>query len=66
MKEKNFSRGFNEPRKVNCYGYPMTPGQKATLGRMLRQDILERYDNEEYYDRDIIEAFAQDNNLGRA
>ena len=29
----------------------------------LRQNILQRYDNSEYWDYDIIESFYQDKNL---
>lgn len=33
------------------------------LRKDLREDILFRYDNSEYFDYDIIEIFEQDNDL---
>jgi hypothetical protein len=33
------------------------------LRKQLRENILERYDNEEYWDQEIIEEFFQDNGI---
>jgi len=46
----------------NC-GYWMTEEQVKELSKELTEDILERYDNEEYYDREVVERFAIDHNL---
>ena len=44
-------------------GYKMTEKQAGELGNTLREDILSRYDNDEYHDPDIIESFAIENHL---
>ena len=49
--------------KAEAFGYKMTSQQLLELQEILREDILLRYDNEEYYDKELIEVFAQDNNL---
>ena len=52
--------------ETNTYGYWMTEEQTKELSKELTEDILERYDNSEYYDREIVEAFAIDHNLKKA
>lgn len=47
------------------YGYLMTEKQAEELSQQLTEDILERYDNPEYYNTDIIEQFVQDNKLNK-
>ena len=60
--------------KSNVYGYMMTKKQEEELKGELVEDIMIRYDNEgyynfkdynneEYYDINIIDDFAQDNKL---
>jgi len=62
--------------KSNVYGYMMTKKQEEELKGELVEDIMIRYDNkgyynfedynnEEYYDTNIIDDFAQDNKLER-
>ena len=45
------------------YGYWMTEEQVKELSKELTEDILERYDNSEYYDSEVVERFATDHNL---
>ena len=47
-------------------GYWMTEEQVRELSKELTEDILERYDNSEYYDNEIVEGFAIDHNLKKA
>ena len=53
-------------KKVNLYGYSMIEKEAQKLTTILTKDILERYNNETYFDPDIISAFAQDNKLKTA
>ena len=48
---------------INGFGFKMTEKQMYELSELLTENILERYNNPEYLDYDIVEAFAQDNNL---
>jgi len=50
---------------VNGFGFKMTEKQREKLSDLLTEDILERYNNPEYLNYDIVEAFAQDNKLER-
>lgn len=52
--------------ETSTYGYWMTEEQIKELSKELTEDILERYDNSEYYDREIVEGFAIDHNLKKA
>ena len=45
------------------YGYEMDSSQADELAELLRQDILDRYDNDEYWEDDIIEDFALEHKL---
>lgn len=55
-----------QEKLVNGFGFKMTEEQVEELSDLLTEDILERYNNPEYLNPDIIEAFAQDNKLQRA
>jgi len=48
------------------FGFEMTEKQAEKLSDLLTENILERYNNPEYYDPDIIEEFAQNNKLKRS
>lgn len=48
---------------VTAYGFKMTEEQMYKLSDLLTEDILERYNNPEYLNYEIVESFAQDNNL---
>ncbi len=50
-------------KKVSVFGYEMEVYQLKELESMLKSDILSRYNHEEYWDLNIIETFAQENNL---
>lgn len=65
----NRSRSLNideeidmDKKKREFMGYMMTDRQIAEVKEILRDDILERYDNEEYWNFDIINQFASDVN----
>ena len=45
------------------YGYVMTEKQKDKLVKILEDNILERYNNEEYWDVDLVNEFAHNHNL---
>ena len=49
----------------NCdyLGYVMTEKQMEELSNSLEEDILERYNDPEYYDPSIIDEFVIDNKL---
>ena len=49
--------------KIEFYGYKMTEGQEEELSELLKQDILDRYNNSEYWNDDIIENYVADNRL---
>jgi len=51
--------------KVVVSGYVMTKKQRNKLMKLLTEDILERYDNVEYWDEDVVEEFATENRLKR-
>jgi len=53
-------------KKHKLYGYLMTEKQAEELSEELIEDILERYNNPEYYDPEIVEEFAHNNKLKRA
>lgn len=44
-------------------GFGMSKKQEGVLREILRNNILERYDNAEYWDIDIVEVFATENKL---
>jgi hypothetical protein len=48
---------------INGFGFKMTEEQREELSDLLTKDILERYNNSEYHNYDIVESFAQDNKL---
>lgn len=52
-------------KRVFAFGFEMAEKQLKELREILTLDILERYDNGEYWSRDAIEAFATDNGLSR-
>lgn len=41
----------------------ITDEQQEELNEILASDILERYDNSEYWDSDVIEQYYNDNNI---
>jgi len=45
------------------FGYIMTEEQSKELDKILEEDILERYNNSQYWDERTIEGFAIENNL---
>ena len=53
-------------KRHKYYGYLMTEKQSEMLSELLTENILERYNNPEYLDFSIVEAFAQDNKLKKA
>ena len=65
MKLKKVNAGvfIDKDEKQKYYGYLMTEKQAEALSEMLTENILERYNNPEYIDLDIVETFAQDNKL---
>ena len=53
-------------KRVSEFGFKMTEKQRIKLHEALTENILERYDNSEYWDPDVIETFATDNRLQRS
>lgn len=53
-------------KRTSAFGFKMTEEQKQSLMSKLTEDILNRYDNSEYWDSEIIETFAHDNKLKRS
>lgn len=51
--------------RISALGFKMTEEQREELHNLLTEDILERYDNIEYWNLAIIEEFAHDNQLER-
>lgn len=52
-------------KHVFAFGFEMTEKEKAELEDGLREDIVCRYNNEEYWNKNIIEEFAYRNKLFR-
>jgi len=52
--------------KIEVLGYEMTTRQKEELLNLLTADILNRYDNLEYWDQNIITEFAHNKKLKEA
>jgi len=50
-------------KQITFMDYIMTEEQKLELEEKLADDILERYNNEEYWEKNIIEQFVVDNKL---
>ena len=48
---------------VERFGYMMSMAQASLLFEMLSDDILERYNNEEYWEPEMIEDFIKENKL---
>ncbi len=44
-------------------GYSMTRRQMLELDATLRQDIIDRYDNVEYWSQDLIDEFVQNEKI---
>jgi hypothetical protein len=53
-------------KKNKAFGYYMSFHKAVELSELLTEDIIERYDNSEYHNPDIIEEFAHNNKLKRA
>ena len=58
---KNWLRKMNKTYKA-C-GYYMTKNQVLEVREWLKNDIIMRYDNEEYWNLEIVEAYAQEHGL---
>jgi len=56
-------KGTNMEYTQNEFPYKMTKVQHLELLEALENDILERYNHADYWDTDIIKAFAHDNKL---
>lgn len=50
---------------ISAFGFKMTENQREELRELLTADILERYDNSEYWDPDVVEVFATEHRLKR-
>ena len=50
-------------KKTIFMSYEMTVKQAEELEEMLIEDILNRYNHPEYWNEDIIEEYANENNL---
>jgi len=61
MRGKSINEGT-----VDFMGHQMSVEQKEELIDMLKEDILDRYNNPEYWSQDIVDEFAQDNKLESA
>lgn len=53
-------------KQTSAFGFKMSEKQMFELDDLLKEDILVRYNNNEYWDSDIIETFAHDNKLKRS
>ena len=51
--------------RVEFVGYVMTEKQRSKLAKILEENILERYNGEEYWEQDLIDEFATENKLKR-
>ena len=52
-------------KRISFFGFEMTEKQRFELDDLLREDILDRYNNSEYWDPDIIETFAHEKRLAK-
>ncbi len=52
-------------KHIFAFGFEMTEKEEIELDERLKEDILQRYNNNEYWDQKIIEAFAYENKLMR-
>jgi len=50
-------------KHIFAFGFEMTEMEKFDLDGLLKEDILQRYNNNEYWDQKIIEVFAYENKL---
>ena len=51
--------------KIKFNGFLFSENQYGFLMECLTDDILERYNNSEYWNQDLIDAFCQDKKLKR-
>jgi len=54
---------YAKKEKVEWHGYLMTERQGCELADLLVDNILKRYNNDEYHDPEIIKEFAKNNKL---